>query len=44
MDEKFENQQSSFYAITKDIFLIVFENLNKIIKDKWKNKMREYQS
>ena len=33
MDEKFENQQSSFYAITKDIFLIVFENLNKIIKE-----------
>ena len=33
MVEKFENQQSSFYAIRKDIFLTVFENLNKIIKE-----------
>ena len=33
MDEKFENQQSSFSAIAKDIWLTVFESVEKIIKE-----------
>ena len=33
MDEKFENQQSSFSAITKDISSIVFKSFEKIIKE-----------
>ena len=33
MDEKFENQQSSFSAIAKNIFSTVFESFEKIIKE-----------
>ena len=33
MDEKFENQQSSFSAIAKDIWSTVFESVEKIIKE-----------
>ena len=33
MGEKFENQQSSFSAIAKDIYLTVFESFEKIIND-----------
>ena len=33
MDEKFENQQSSFSAIAKDICSTVFESFEKIIKE-----------
>ena len=32
VDEKFENQQSSFSAKEKDIFSTVFESFAKIIK------------
>ena len=32
MNEKFQNQQSSFSAIAKDICSIVFENVGKFIK------------
>ena len=44
MDEKFENQQSSFSAIAKDICSTVFESLWKLLRNKWKNKVRDYQS
>ena len=33
MDEKFENQQSSFSAIAKDIYSTVFNTFEKIIKE-----------
>ena len=33
MDEKFENQQSSFSAIAKNIFSTVFDSFEKIIKE-----------
>ena len=33
MDEKFENQQSLFSAIAKNIFSTVFESFEKIIKE-----------
>ena len=33
MDEKFENQQSSFSAIEKDICSTAFESFEKIIKE-----------
>ena len=36
MDEKFENQQSTFSAIAKSICLTVFESFEKIIKDQMK--------
>ena len=32
IDKKFENNQSSFSAIAKDIFSTVFESFEKIIK------------
>ena len=44
MDEKFENQQSFFSAIAKDICSTVFESFEKIIKEQMENKMRKYQS
>ena len=33
MDEKFENQQSSFSAIANDICSTVFESFEKFIKE-----------
>ena len=38
MDEKFENQQSSFSAIAKDIYSTLFNTFEKIINEQMEKK------